>query len=149
MQMETHKDFVVIEPKRSRKKRKIEIDEGVSADTISLYITRLNKPDVKISFLYRNNELYKDFILIYVDKDKIDDLLFIESVNHLYRLLKWYGMSKVNQVYQAISEVFSSKMLKDFEVRHLLANPYFQAKHGNVGYVVFDEMLKDYLFKIV
>ena len=133
--------------KKTRKKRAIIVDDDVEGTEVSLYVKGTKEADIKITFLHKKNSIYKQVIKIYFKDKYIKNFDMLNYCNLLYYDLILANCGKVNKVYQSLSNILGNSIIKDFEIKHLKQNPYFQATYGFNGYTKYSELIKREFFE--
>ena len=134
--------------KRTRKKRAITIDDdGVKGTEVSLFITNVLEPDIRITFLHLRNKIYKDVVRVFIKEELLGDLDIVNYCVLLYGQLVEGQLKRVAQVYQAIATLIGVNQAKSFDIRHLELSPYFQATIAYKGFVKFDKKIKKQHFE--
>lgn len=121
---------------KRRKSRAIKIVDGVIGDEISLFLKNYANPEVKVTFLRQDKNIYSNYIKLFIRKD-IEDKDILEFVNYLKISMKMYGVEKVNEIYQVIENLMDNERVckvKNFNIRHLNLNPLYQVRLPHPNY---------------
>ena len=133
--------------KKTRKKRAIKIDEGVLGTEISLFTKSVKEPSIKVSYLYKGKDIYKNVIKIYFNHKYIDDLDILNYCNLLNIAFNIETVRKTSEIFQVISKVFSGKQVINFAKRELNLIPYQQVTITPRGFVKYSEIIKKEFFE--
>jgi len=133
--------------KKARKKRAIKLVDGVGGSEISLYINDLKRADIKITFLQLGNFIYKDVIKIYFHEELLKNFDILNYCNLLNYELLLKKPKKVNEIFQSVQTIFTNSQIKNFEIRQLFRNPYFEVTIGSRNYIKYSETIKREFFQ--
>ncbi len=133
--------------KKTRKKRAIKLVDGVGGSEISLYISNLERADIKITFLQLGNYIYKDVIKIYFHDELLKNFDILNYCNLLTYELLLKKPKKVNEIFQTVQNIFASNQLRNFEIRKLYRNPYFEVTIPTRNYIKYNEAIKREFFQ--
>lgn len=134
--------------KRTRKKRAITIDDdGVKGTEVSLFVTNVLEPDIKITFLHHKKKIYKNVVRVFIKEELSDDLDVINYCSLLYMQLIETPVKRVSQIYQTIATLLGGLQSKSYDIRHLELSPYFQATIAYKGFTKFDAKAKKKFFE--
>ncbi len=132
--------------KKTRKKRAITIEDGVEGTEISLFIESLTIPEIKLTFLHLGKKIYKDVVKIHIIDEGLKNFDVLNYCNLLYYHLIANRITKISEVYQSIQMLFGNTQVRNFEIRPLKLNPYFQVTVGFPNYTKFTEKIKKEYF---
>ena len=134
--------------KKTRKKRAITIDhEDVSGTELSIFLTDVSEPDIRVSFLQRSKKIYKDVIRLYVRENKLDNFDVLNYCNLLHNQFIAEQPKRINEIYQSVAVVLGDKQIKAFDIRHLNVSPYFQVTIAYRGFIKYDSKVKKQFFE--
>ena len=132
---------------RARKKRSTNIDEGVEGTEISLYVKRVREPNIRVLFLHRNRNIYRNTIRILVNEKDLKDFDLLNYCNMLRYQLVEMGAKRIVEVYQAVADIIGHNVIKEFDTRHLRLDPYFQVTSVPRGFIKYNEKAKREYFQ--
>ena len=135
------------ETKKTRRKRAITLVDGVEGTEISLYTKSLKEPSIKIAFLHLDKKIFKDVIKIYFHEKLLTDFDVLNYCNLIYYSIILNKTQKVNEIYQAIQNIFVGKQVRNFEIRHLFRNPYFEVTIPSKQFMKYNEKVKKEFFE--
>lgn len=113
--------------------------DGVSGTEISIYLKDYNSPEVKITFLHLENDIYEDVLKLFIRKDCVGDLDVEDFLNWVAIEMKLQSVEKVNEVYQVVQGMLipqynERRHVRNYETRQLNLNPPFQVKLPHPNY---------------
>lgn len=126
MDLNEHKE------KKTRKKRAFKIENGVEGLEMSIFLKNPYEPEIKITFLHLENDIYKDFVKIFIcDGVETDrDVSFLVNWFMVDKMM--WRFEKVNQIYEEVQTLLSYVREKNekcfFTTRLLNLNPLYQAR---------------------
>lgn len=130
-----------------KKKRpsKPKIEDGVIGEEVSIYLQDYNEPEIKVTFLKKDREIYNKQVRLFIRKDSKEN-------SHIRFFLDWlgidiqmYAVETVTDLYQCIQgmlvpEYNMHNHVRNFSVRELRLNPLYQVKLPHPNY---EEYKKD------
>lgn len=130
----------------NQSKRKIVIEEGVRGEEISIYLTNYDFPTIKVSYLYKKLSIYKDVLKIYFHESMLDNFDVLNWCNLLYYKLTLDKPKRKSEVFQIITQIFSSNQIRNLEVTQLDELPYYQVTIARKGYMKYSELIQQEFF---
>ncbi|NCU42441.1 MAG: hypothetical protein EOM19_07040 [Candidatus Moranbacteria bacterium] len=130
----------------NQSKRKIVIEEGVRGEEISIYLTNYDFPTIKVSYLYKKLSIYKDVLKIYFHESMLDNFDVLNWCNLLYYKLTLDKPKRKSEVFQIITQIFSSNQIRNLEVTQLDELPYYQVTIARKGYMKYSKLIQQQFF---
>jgi hypothetical protein len=124
--------------KTPRKNRAIKIVDGVWGEEISIYIQDYENPEIKITYLRKENDIYENVVKTFIRKD-VEDLKIKGFVDWFWVEMAMQSVSKVNEIYQVVQGLLHPSLdhifyVKNYTKRELRLNPLFQVKLPHPNY---------------
>jgi hypothetical protein len=122
------------------KRKNPKIVSGVTGTEISLFVRDINKPEIKVTFLHKGNDIFEEWICLFIRKDIEDDSEIRQYLSWLNIEIKMGHIQKVNEVYQTVNDLITQYDLlkiRNFNVRHLNLNPAFQVRLPHPNFVEY------------
>ena len=105
------------EKNKKQKSYRVGLERGIVGKEYACYLDMSNKPTILVKFLHNKNNIYKNNIKIFINKEYLNDI----KVNNVILDLKIHidGVELVNELFYEVQRIMLEVQKQNFEQRVL------------------------------